>query len=216
MTYCTDTNLLSFEPWIFRDAAFASQLLASGSGQLAGTLFTRNAGSFVDDHVIPGGVITLQGDMIGCYPIVSVDGPAQLTASTFHDGLFTDDGTLVASPIGSAASIAFSIRTFHPQRQIISDLIRQAARVGEGTDLPGAVILPSASLRNTAALGAFHLIYCALAAASSDPAELSRRADYYERLYRRALTRLRVEIDTDGDGEGNLVRPLAITDLVRA
>ena len=37
--FCNDIDLLHWEPNIFRDAAFASQTLMSGSGSLAGTAF---------------------------------------------------------------------------------------------------------------------------------------------------------------------------------
>ena len=45
MTFCTDTNLLEFEPNICRDAAFVSQTLLSGSGDLAAASFTIDSGS---------------------------------------------------------------------------------------------------------------------------------------------------------------------------
>ena len=41
------------------------------------------------------------------------------------------------------------------------------------------------------------------------------REQLYERLYRRALRSARLEIDTDGDGQANLRRPLNVMDLLR-
>src|SRR5205823_3957113 len=51
MTFCTDIDLLHWEPNICRDAAFASQTLIAGSGDLAGTVFTIASGSFSAAHV---------------------------------------------------------------------------------------------------------------------------------------------------------------------
>ena len=41
------------------------------------------------------------------------------------------------------------------------------------------------------------------------------RADLYERLYRRSLSRARVEIDTNGDGKADLARALNVLELAR-
>ena len=36
MTFCTDTDLLPWEPNLLREASFASQTLLTGTGDLAG------------------------------------------------------------------------------------------------------------------------------------------------------------------------------------
>src|SRR5687768_11476333 len=80
-TFCTDIDLLHWEPSILRDAAFASQTLLAGTGDLAGTMFTLDTpgASFTASHVEADHVIVLNGGTSGCYPIVSVDGATQLT-----------------------------------------------------------------------------------------------------------------------------------------
>jgi hypothetical protein len=50
---------------------------------------------------------------------------------------------------------------------------------------------------------------------AADPAVNLTRADLYERLFRRALSRTRVEIDADGDGLGDRVRHLGVVDMHR-
>ena len=50
---------------------------------------------------------------------------------------------------------------------------------------------------------------------ATEPAHLNVRTDVYERLYRRALRCARVEIDRDGDGRADLVRPLNVLELQR-
>ena len=188
MYLCTDLDLLALEPWLFRDAAFASQLLSAGTGNLAGTSFVRAAGSFVDDHVDAKCVMTLSGEVIGCYPIVSAVNDTTLIVSTLYEGLFPDIGVSVPSPVGSGNNLSFTVRTFAPQRRIVSEVILGAAGVGgDNADLSAGNLLVTPAIRHAAALGTLQLIYSALAAASSDPAALSLRADYYERHYRRAL-----------------------------
>ena len=218
MTYCTDIDLLHYEPNIFRDAAFASQLLMAGTGNLAGTAFTIASGSFTAEHVAAGHVVALEGAVAGCYPVVSVDGATQLTVSVMHEGLFPDAGAGVASPVGTATGIAFAVRTFWPQREVVSALLRRAAGIGpEGAseDMAAAEVLNTSVLRRACALGTLQMIYSALAAAAAEPANLTVRAEMYERLYRRALAGARVEIDVDGDGVGDLTRVLSVVELKR-
>ena len=80
MTFCNDIDLLHWEPNILRDAAFASQTLISGTGDLAGTAFSISSGSFTAAHVTGDMAIVLGGAVAGTFPIVSVDGAAQLPA----------------------------------------------------------------------------------------------------------------------------------------
>src|ERR1043165_3879265 len=79
MVYCTDVDLLHWEPNIFRDALFASQLLLSGTGSLASTTFTLASGSLSTAHVVPDEVVVLSGALAGSFPIVSIDSATQLT-----------------------------------------------------------------------------------------------------------------------------------------
>jgi len=78
-TFCTDIDLLHWEPNIFRDAAFASQMLLSGSADLAGTTLTIASGSLIDSHVPADSVVVLGGTIAGSYPIVSVDSATTCT-----------------------------------------------------------------------------------------------------------------------------------------
>ena len=130
MIYCTDVDLLHWEPNIFRDAAFASQLQLSGNGDLSGTTFTLDTGSLTDAHVTAHQVIVLSGTVAGSYPIVSVDGAAQLTLSVMYDGLYPETGAGVAGPVGTAIDLGYVIRTFWPQRRVVSDLLTRAAGIG--------------------------------------------------------------------------------------
>lgn len=216
-TFSTDLDLLHWEPNIFRDAAFASQQLLSGSGELVGTSFTISAGSLADAHVAANHVIVLSGDVAGSYPIIRVNSATQLTLSVLYDGLFPEDGESAASPVGSAAGLTFAIRTFWPQRSVVTDLLLRSAGldVASRADAIGKIINAHV-LRRPCTLGALQMIYSALAAASAEPANLSLRADLYERLYRRSLAHVRLELDLDGDGKADAVRRLNVVEMVRA
>ncbi len=214
MSFCTDTDLLHWEPNILKDAAFASQTLIAGTGNLAGTVFTISAGSLIATHIQAGQVIAFTGSYIGCFPIVSIDSATQLTLSVLYDGLFPQTGSAVPSPSSGAAAPSYAIRTFWAQRRIVSDVIQQAAGLNSG-ELAAAVILNSQELKRACALGTLQMIYSALAAASTSPGALNARADLYEKLYRRALRSAKVELDLNGDGRIDTIRALNILELAR-
>lgn len=215
MLFCNDSDLLHWEPSLFRDAAAAAQTLLAGIGDLAGTQFTIASGSFIDEGVLAGHVICLEGALAGCYPIASVDSATQLALSVLCEALHPELGAGQPSPIGNASGVSYAVRTFWPQRKVVSELIQRCAGVGAETPLPDATILNAAALKRSCALGTLQMIYSALAAAAPDPSVLSLRAEMYERLYRRSLSAARVEIDVDGDGKGEIVRALNVIELVR-
>jgi hypothetical protein len=213
-TFCTDIDLLHWEPNLLKDATFASQTLISGSGNVAGTSFTIASGSFTDAKVKVDQLIKLGAPFDGTYPILAVDGATQLTLSVMYDGLFPpDNGPREAGPIGTASAVTYSVHTFFPQILIVSELLVQSAGLKE--DQSGAILNPTA-LKRPCTLGALQMIYSALAAAAAEPADFSVRADLYERLYRRALRSAAIEIDLDGDGVPESRRALNVMELRRA
>jgi hypothetical protein len=216
MTFCNDIDLLHWEPNICRDAAFASQTLISGTGNLAGTGFTIASGSLVTSHVAQEQVVVLSGAHSGSYPIVSVDGATQLTLSVLYDGLFPAAGSPAASPVSTVNGLAYAIRTFWPQRRVVSELIVQAAGLDPGDPQSSDRIINAENLKRACTLGTLHMIYSALAAAAAEPGGLLVRVDLYERLYRRAIREARVELDLNGDGEGDTMRSLNVLQLQRA
>lgn len=211
-TFCTDIDLLHWEPNVLRDAQLASQTLLAGTGDLAGTAFTITAGSLEDAHVDADQVIVLAGSISGCFPIVKIDSPTQLTLSVLYDGLFPGDpeSEAEASPVSTVSDVPFTVRTFWAQRSIVSEFLLQAGSVSD----PATILNPGA-LRRPCALGTLQMIYSALAAAAEDATDLTVRADLYERLYRRALRATRLEIDTNGDGDVDHVRELSILEFRR-
>jgi hypothetical protein len=215
LTFCNDIDLLHWEPSILRDAAFASQTLMSGTGNLAGSTFTIASGSFLAAHVAQDQVIVLSGATEGCYPIVSVDGATQLTLSVLYDGLFPTSGEPTPAPPGTATGLSYVIRTFWPQRRIVSELLMQAAGLDPSDPDAEQKILNPDALQRPCTLGTLHLIHSALAAAATEPENLNLRTDVYEKLYRRALRAATVKLDLDLDGRLDTLRRLNVMDLQR-
>lgn len=219
MLFCNDADLLYWEPDVARDAAFASQTLATGTGDVAAASFTRTAGaSFLTQAVEPTQVLVLSGAAVGCYVITAVTDASHLEISVLHDDLFPASGAPPA-PVGrdtNATGATYAIRTFFAQRKVVSDLLSQAVGIIPGTAAAQAsVILNPEALRRACVLGTLQMIYNAVAAAASDPAKFTVRADLYERLYRRALQRAQVELDLNGDGRADCRRSPGLVRMVR-
>ena len=209
--FCSDIDLLRWEPNIALEASFATQTLLTGTGSVSGTTLTLAAGSFTDGHVRPGLIACLSGTLQGCFPILSVDTPTTCTLSVIYEGL-DDTPTIPASP-GSAAGLQVAIRSFYPQRRIISDLLLRMAGVEQSKS---EVILNLEDFRRAGVLGTLHLIYSAMATAAVEhSSDLTVRAELYERLYRKSLRSLVAEIDTNHDGEPDRRQALRIVQFTR-
>lgn len=216
MSFCTDLDLLRWEPNIFRDAAFASQTLLAGTGDLAAATFTIAAGSFTEAHVASAQVIVLSGGTLGSYPILEVNSATQLTISVLYDALFPLSELAAPSPVGTATGLNFAIRTFSPQAQMVGEMLKQSAGIMPGTaEEESVAILNPQALRRSCVLGTLQMIYSALAANIVGAGDYRIRADVYERLYRQALRCARVELDLDGDGEMDVRRDLNVLQLLR-
>jgi hypothetical protein len=212
MTFCTDLDLLHWEPTLFKDASFVSQTLLSTTADLDGTILTLPDGLVGSADEIEGEVVYIGGSVDGCFPIASIDSATQLTISVLYDKLF-DETPQPRRVAGGASGVVATIRTFWPQRKIVSDLMLGLLDVP--IDKPQRVLNPVA-LRRACVLGTLQMIYAAISATSEDASAARVRADLYERLYRRALRSARIELDLDDDGEADCRRTLASLKLVRS
>jgi hypothetical protein len=209
--FCTDLDLLHWEPQIFKDAAFISQTLLSTTGDLSDTTLTLGAGLIESAELSGGEIVCVGGTVDGCFPIVSIDSATQLTVSVLYDKLFETPSEPVRAA-ASATGVPVVIRTFWPQRTMVSALFLNL--LGLESDQHSAVLNPDA-LRRACVMGTLQMVYSAMSAASPDIAAHAVRADLYERLYRRALRRARVELDLNNDGQPDCRRDLATIPLVR-
>lgn len=212
MIYCTDADLLSWEPDLPREASFAAQtLLSSAAASLDGTTLTLASGSFIDQRIRAGHVAVLSGTVSGCYPILSVDSATTCTISALHEGLLDNPPT--TAPAGTAASVSVTVRTFAPQRIVTCEML---TRLGGVDPASRQRITNVSAMKRPAVLGALHMIYSALSAAGGDEAaDLIVRAELYEKLFRRSLRAVIIEVDTDNDGEPDLRRMLRSARLQR-
>jgi len=216
MTYCTDTDLLHWEPQLFVEAAAAAQTLLSGTANLSGAALTLSAGSLVTARVEPGDIVTLTGSVAGAFPIVSVDSATTLSLSVLYDALTPIEPTTPKIPAGTGTALAFAIRSFGAHRRVVTDLLKQAVGIVPGTiDETRITILNPEVLRRPCVLGTLHLIFSALSSFADEPANLIVHADQYDRLFRRAIRSTHVELDLNGDGQADCRRVLGALTMTR-
>lgn len=208
---CTDIDLLRWEPHLAAEASFSTQTLLSTTGSVSGTTLTISTGSLGAAHVRAGFIACVSGAISGCFPILSIDSETTCTLSVIYDGL-DETPALPVSP-GAGADLTVAIRSFYPQRRIVSDLLMRMAGVEPGGSRS---IVNVEAFRKPCALGTLHMIYNAMSTASFDNrADLLIRAELYERLYRKSLRAVVAEIDTDGDGIANCRRHLRVVHFAR-
>jgi hypothetical protein len=207
MTFCNDTDLLTWEPGLIGTALIASQtLLTATAATLNGNTLTVS-GSLIDANVKPKQIATLTGSIAGSYAIVAVTSATTCKLSLNDESLAVGGAS---APIGAAGGLGVIIRTFYPQRKIISDLLCRLASI-EPADAE-RITNPDALARATA-LGTLQLIFHTLSGVS---AEFKVRAEAYERLFRRELRGVRVDLDINNDGRPDVTRILRQIILERA
>ena len=185
MTYCTDTDLLFWEPDLAREARMAADVVHAGGARREGTRLC-----FVDPPIRAievGQLVCVEG---ATFPIVTVAG----SCLAFSPMLRRD------WPAGNARGDAF-VCTFEAQRAIVSRSIDAALRVR-----PGDRIVVTDRLRRIAALAALRVVSAQLSIFGSGGARWGVRRDVYARLLRREMRAGSIGIDTTGDGTADVHR----------
>lgn len=195
--YCTDTDLLRWEPELFTEAEFASQTLLVANGALAGPLLRLDGDAWFDvANVRAGHIALVEADGVTrALPLLSIDSPRIATISP-----------RVRRPTEQRVHV--TVRTFAAQRRIAGEILTRMA----GVDAQGGRrVIDRDLLRRPCVLATLHLIYSALStSAVPDDVDLVIRMQLYARLYRQSLDGLIVEIGSGERSEASARRPLRL------
>lgn len=192
-----DVDLLVYEPGLFKAWWIAhQQRCRGGSGTLGGTTFTASAMDFVAAGVQAGDVLyltSIDGVIDGCYEIIERLSATQLTISMVR-------GDVSEPPIavGSGTDLAWRISTFLPQRAQGERLLSERLHL-----TPAAIETLSAESRRqfrTALITASLVLIFEALIQQDDDDLFERKKDVYRQLLESAICRLRLELDTTGDG----------------
>jgi hypothetical protein len=210
-----DRDLLCIEPTIFLGGGFASRTrIAGNDGQLSSTAFTAPTADFIQAGLAAGMVLCTWADAPeepSSLEIVSVDTATSLTVSVLRE---SPDGEPIAPPAG--ASLGFFVRSYRPEIVRASqELAALLSRDGEARRQDVPAFLDAADLRETVAAGALAKIYAARTEGAAEGDAEWIKARHYRRVWEAARSRLRVAVDTDGDGLADETRTLSHVTLRR-
>ncbi len=206
LSFSDDVDILRYEPVLFGELHFSSQVLTSGmDGALNGTTFTKSGEDFIAAGVESGGVIYLQSSDLaldGCYEIISVDSVSQLTVSVLRADR---EGDAVAPP--ASTGISYRISTFKPQANEVFFQLTQHFGLRPGC--PNSVfeaedISDAGVLRQVSVFAVLANVYAIIASRGEFSDSLWQKSFHYQKLFTRAKERCRVSIDMDSDGAGDI------------
>lgn len=214
-TITHDRDLLRLEPVLFLGGAAASRTLIAGNdGALVGTTFTSPGSDFALADLAAGMVLCTWADAPEeptAVEIVSVDSATQLTVSVLRE---SPDSDPVAPPAGSG--LGFLVQSYRPEiRQAADQLAHLLSRSGETLRQDPPTFCDAAALRETIAVGALATIFSARSGNGGQTDSAGIKAQRYRREWLAARTRLRVAVDTDGDGLPDETRTLSHVTLRR-
>jgi len=210
MAFATDRDLLIYEPGVFSEASWSAQRLVSvGDASVTGNTLSSTKADFEAARVEGGHVVIMAG--------VTLEVVERLSAtSLIVSPLRADRASAPLAPAPSLSGDA-TIHSFAPQIELAHREILRRARVapaGEPGEVEASAILNGDAFRPVEALGALRLVYAASATGADSMARL--KADMHRDRFARALHRLRIELDLDGDGAVDETRRLNATQLERA
>ncbi len=198
--FCSDRDLLIFEPALFLGAAWPCSILCGqGGASLSGTTLTAQDTDFNAAGVAAGMVAniwtTTAAEGIAC-EIVSVDSPTTLTVSALR----ADRGGPAVAPLAGGENLVFAVRTYQPQIQAATEALdetrlQMCSSAGIGT----AEFADPGAIRLAAAYGALESIFIARSRGGNDDGDTAK-ARQYRAFLRESKARLRVIFDADNDG----------------
>jgi len=164
---------------------------------------------FENSGVEAGCVVTVSGVS---YEVIERISPTELVVSRLR--IEGAAAPIVPTPVTDAQAWVVS---FRPQiemvhRQVLAMLGLAVNGSGAG-QLTEADITNPGELKRLEALGTLHLIFSSASAAAGSP--MNERAQMYRELFGEERQRVRAMIDTNGDGEADVVRRPSVGQLVR-
>ncbi len=217
-SFSSDVDILRYEPSLFGDLHFASQVLTSGTdGEISGTTFSAGNADFNAAKIAAGMVIYLRssdGTVDGAFEIVSVEGATQLTVSVLRP-----DGQEETIALEDADDLSYRICTYQSQSSEIFLQLTQhfGLRPGVADGMYSADdILDASVLRQVSAYGVLSIIFATLAGrADENEGNFWKKSNHYRQLFEKALQRCRVCIDLGDDGISDSVRSGSSVRLLR-
>jgi hypothetical protein len=198
--FCTDADLLAWEPAIFLESAFAHQaLLKDAPATLAGTTLTLSAAVLATAGILPGmvaQVTTGDGALTQLAEIAGVESPTVASVSALR-GRSADP----AIPPLTQGAVKVTVVSFRPQIAASGDAL--LALVGVQSSRDADATPASADLSGfgpACGFAALAALFRTLTESKHATNLVFSKHDFYDGLARAARQTLSATIDQDGDG----------------
>ncbi len=203
--FANDRDLLALEPGLFRDCGFLGQRLSKSTASISGTTLTASS---PDVDFIAAAVAAGHVPLVGGVPceVVSVTSTTQLVVSRLRE---SRTGPVLPPP--PATSQECVIGTFQPQIALAHGQLLAMAGLEPTGSSPGAQALSDDAVIRLEATLTLSLIWAAAAALSGDGSAAWSRAEWYRSRAAAERGRVRMPIDTNGDGIADASRSLALS-----
>ena len=200
MQFSDDIDLLKWEPELFGELGWKSQILCQDDdGALQGSTFSSAASNFTTSGIKAGKVICLydsQGKIDGCYEVVSVNSATELTISVLRAG--GNDAVVPPPTDAGAGAITFRICTYSPQAEVAAELLLDYFGIGLSDSLQQEVV-NAADLRLASVFGVLSAVFEGLYD-NKDSIVYRDKSQYYRGMYHLVRDRLKLQLDSDNDG----------------
>jgi hypothetical protein len=201
VTFSSDVDLARYEPVLFGELYRPEQILAAGEGGgIAGTTFSDSGADFTSGGVEAGDVLYVRsGDGLaeGIYEVVSVDSATELTVSVIR----ADSEAAVIAP-QAGESLIWRISTYKPQSAEAGLRLTEyfGIRPGDPSSQYGVEnIVDAGPLRVVSVFLVLSAVYAAYASKGAGE-DFWKKSMYYKDEFEKAMGRVEVGIDADGDG----------------
>jgi hypothetical protein len=197
MYFCSDVDLMAWEPAIFFESAYAHQALVKEAvGTLTGTALTVPAASL--GNVAAGMVATVEtadGSLTQLLEVVAVADGGHATLSALRGR----GGETPLAPL-AGGSVKVTVVSFRPQIAAVGDGLLAMIGVESGRDSEDPGIADTSGFRHATIFGVLAAVYRTLAAAQAASNITYSKLGFYEGLYRGARRAIAATVDRDGDG----------------
>lgn len=214
--FSSDTDLAKYEPNVFGTWYLSSQVLCSGSnGIVAGTQFTASGVDFSAAQVATGNVIYLESvdeAIKGAFEIVEVVDSTHLTVSVLRMS-----NEQAAIPVGSASGLTWRIVTYTVQAYEVLWQLSQKLGLSPGCASEQSVedIVDIEPLRAVSVFGVLAIVFESLYVGADGQDVLIEKKEHYQWQHSKALERLRVQVDSNDDGQADETVQPGVVKLVR-
>lgn len=201
VTFSRDVDLARYEPVLFSELYRPEQVLAAGEGGgIAGTTFSDSGADFTEAGVEAGDVLYVRsGDGLveGVCEVVLVDSATELAVSVIR----ADSEAAVIAP-QPGGNLVWRISTYKPQAAEAGLRLTGyfGIRPGEPSSQYDAEdIVDAEPLRAVSVFLVLSAVYAAYASKGTGE-DFWKKSMYYRDEFEKALGRVDVGIDADGDG----------------